>query len=90
MAMNYNQPKSVPGFSWLGINVGIKDNSLDFGVIASECKCSSAAVFTRNNLPGAPVIVGKEKIKNGQLQAVVVNSKNANVAKCNIFKRKFN
>ena len=80
MAMNYNQLKSVPGFSWLGINVGIKDNSLDFGVIASECKCSSAAVFTRNNLPGAPVIVGKEKIKNGQLQAVVVNSKNANVA----------
>ena len=80
MAMNYTKLKSVVGFSWLGINVGIKDKSLDFGVISSECKCSCAAVFTRNNLPGAPVIVGKKRIKNGQLQAVVVNSKNANVA----------
>jgi len=80
MAMDYSQLKSVPGFSWLGINIGIKDESLDFGVIVSDCKCSCAAVFTKNNLPGAPVIVGKEKIKNGQLQAVVVNSKNANVA----------
>ena len=80
MAMNYNQLKSVPGFSWLGENIGIKDKSLDFGVIVSESKCSCAAVFTKNNLPGAPVIVGKKKIKSGQIQAVIVNSKNANVA----------
>ncbi len=80
MAMNYNQLKNVPGFSWLGENIGIKDKSLDFGIIASECICSCAAVFTKNNLPGAPVIVGKKKIKNGQIQAVIVNSKNANVA----------
>jgi len=80
MAIDYSQLKSVPGFSWLGENIGIKDKSLDFGVIASKCKCSCAAVFTKNNLPGAPVIVGKNKIKNGQIQAVVVNSKNANVA----------
>ena len=80
MAMDYNQLKSVPGFSWLGENIGIKDESLDFGIISSECICSCAAVFTKNNLPGAPVIVGKKKIKNGQIQAVIVNSKNANVA----------
>ena len=80
MAMDYNQLKSVPGFSWLGENIGIKDKSLDFGIISSECICSCAAVFTKNNLPGAPVIVGKKKIKNGQIQAVIVNSKNANVA----------
>jgi len=80
MAMDYTQLKNIPGFSWLGENIGIKDKSLDFGIISSECKCSCAAVFTRNNLPGAPVIVGKKKIKNGQIQAIVVNSKNANVA----------
>jgi len=80
MAMNYTQLKNVPGFSWLGINIGIKDESLDFGIISSECKCSCAGVFTRNNLPGAPVIVGKKNIKNGEIQAIVVNSKNANVA----------
>jgi glutamate N-acetyltransferase/amino-acid N-acetyltransferase len=80
MAMDYPPLRSVCGFSWLGINLGIKDESLDFGVIASECECSAAGVFTRNNLPGAPVIVGRENIENGRLQAIVVNSKIANVA----------
>ena len=80
MAMDYPPLRSVPGFSWLGINLGIKDESLDFGVIASECKCTAAGVFTQNNFPGAPVIVGRENVQNGQLQAIVVNSKIANVA----------
>lgn len=64
----------------MGINLGLKDQTLDFGVIASECKCTAAGVFTRNNFPGAPVTVGRENIQNGQLQAIVVNSKIANVA----------
>ena len=80
MAMDYPPLRSVPGFSWLGINLGLKDQTLDFGVIASECKCTAAGVFTRNNFPGAPVTVGLENIQNGQLQAIVVNSKIANVA----------
>ena len=80
MAMDYPPLKNIRGFSWMGVNLGIKDESLDFGVIASECECSAAAVFTRNNLPGAPVIVGRENIENGRLQAIVVNSKTANVA----------
>ena len=33
MAKEYPPLKSVPGFSWLGINLGIKDETLDFGVI---------------------------------------------------------
>ena len=80
MAMDYPPLRSVPGFSWLGINLGLKDQTLDFGVIASECKCTAAGVFTQNNFPGAPVTVGRENIQNGQLQAIVVNSKIANVA----------
>ncbi len=80
MAKEYPTLKSVPGFSWLGINLGIKDKTPDFGVIASDCKCSAAGVFTRNNIQGAPVIIGRKHIQNGQLQAIVVNSKIANVA----------
>ena len=80
MAMDYPPLRSVPGFSWMGINLGLKDQTLDFGVIASECNCTAAGVFTRNNFPGAPVTVGRENIQNGQLQAIVVNSKIANVA----------
>ncbi|GAB1265837.1 bifunctional glutamate N-acetyltransferase/amino-acid acetyltransferase ArgJ [Aurantivibrio infirmus] len=68
------------GFSWFGKNIGIKDNSKDLGGILSHSPCAAAAVFTKNTMPGAPLIVGKEHIENGQLQAVIVNSKNANVA----------
>ena len=70
----------VPGFQWLGRNVGIKDDTLDFAVAYADRPCAASAVFTRNNFPGAPVIVGREHVADGRLQAVVVNSKNANVA----------
>ena len=70
----------VPGFSWFGKNIGIKDNTLDFGGILSDVPCQAAGVFTKNTIPGAPVLVGKEHLRNGLLQAVIVNSKNANVA----------
>jgi len=39
-----------------------------------------AAVFTRNAMPGAPVIVGRRRLAEGKpLQAVVVNNKISNV-----------
>ncbi|NBU98499.1 MAG: bifunctional glutamate N-acetyltransferase/amino-acid acetyltransferase ArgJ [Spirochaetia bacterium] len=68
------------GFYSLGKNIGIKDTTKDFAVIYSNNPCHSAAVFTLNNFPGAPIIIGKEHIKNGILQAIVINSKNSNVA----------
>ncbi len=71
---------AVPGFSWLGINIGIKDHTPDFAVAYSQAPCAAAGVFTRNNFPGAPVVVGREHLAGGRLQAIVVNSKNANVA----------
>lgn len=70
----------IPGFRFCGMNIGIKDQSLDFGAIVSDVPCQAAAVFTRNSMPGAPLIVGKEHIRDGKLQAIVVNSKNSNVA----------
>ncbi len=72
--------KAVQGFSFFGKNIGIKDDTLDFGGILSSQACQAAAVFTRNTMPGAPVLVGKEHIADGVLQAIIVNSKNANVA----------
>lgn len=68
------------GFSSFGINIGIKDNTKDFGVIYSDVPCEATALFTKNNYPGAPVIVGKEHVQSGVLQAIVINSKNSNVA----------
>ncbi|MBP7283884.1 MAG: bifunctional glutamate N-acetyltransferase/amino-acid acetyltransferase ArgJ [Leptospiraceae bacterium] len=68
------------GFYSFGKNIGIKDTTLDFSVIYSEVLCDAAAVFTKNNFPGSPVIVGREHIQDGKLQAIVINSKNSNVA----------
>lgn len=73
--MNYPR-----GFTAAGWNAGIKDDTPDFGVVFSEVPAEAAAIFTRNNFPGNPVIVGREHVKSGRLQAVVVNSKNSNVA----------
>ena len=68
------------GFLSLAKNVGIKDSSLDLAVIYCTVRARAAAVFTRNRFPGAPVIVGRKHIAKGFVQALVVNSKNANVA----------
>ena len=70
----------VTGFRFGGVNIGLKDESLDFGGIVANRPCAAAAVFTKNNFPGAPIIVGREHVADGKLQAIVVNSKNANVA----------
>jgi glutamate N-acetyltransferase/amino-acid N-acetyltransferase len=68
------------GFLALAKNVGIKDSTLDLTVIYSTVRARAAAMFTRNRFPGAPVIVGRKHIAKGFVQALVINSKNANVA----------
>src|SRR6478672_7470211 len=68
------------GFFSLAKNVGIKDSTLDLTVIYSTLRARAAALFTRNRFPGAPVIVGRKHIADGFTQALVINSKNANVA----------
>lgn len=76
-------PEAFPqpqGFLSCAKNVGIKDDTLDLTVIYSTARARAAAMFTRNRFPGAPVIVGREHIADGFVQALVINSKNANVA----------
>jgi glutamate N-acetyltransferase/amino-acid N-acetyltransferase len=68
------------GFLSLAKNVGIKDSTLDLTVIYSTVRARAAAMFTRNRFPGAPVIIGRRHVANGLVQALVINSKNANVA----------
>ena len=74
---DFHEPQ---GFLSLAKNVGIKDSTLDLTVIYSTVRARAAAMFTRNRFPGAPVIVGRKHIANGFAQALVINSKNANVA----------
>jgi len=75
--IDFHHPR---GFLSLAKNVGIKDSTLDLTVIYSTVRARAAAMFTRNRFPGAPVIVGRKHIVDGFAQALVINSKNANVA----------
>jgi glutamate N-acetyltransferase/amino-acid N-acetyltransferase len=68
------------GFRSCAKNVGIRDETLDFTVIVSEVPAAAAAMFTQSRFCGAAIVVGREHVADGQLQAFVINSKNANVA----------
>ena len=68
------------GFRSCARNVGIKDETLDFTVIASDVPAAAAAMFTLSRFSGAAIQVGREHVADGRLQAFVINSKNANVA----------
>ena len=58
-----------------------KAASMTLNVIALDHATTSyAAMFTRNAFPGAPVIVGRQRLAAGEpLQAVVINNKISNV-----------
>ncbi len=67
------------GFKAAGVACGLKaGGQLDLCVILAEQRCAAAATFTTNAFRAAPVKVTMEHLKDGFLQAVVVNSGNAN------------
>jgi glutamate N-acetyltransferase / amino-acid N-acetyltransferase len=61
-------------------NVGIRDETPDFSVLASEEPCVAAAVFTRSRFAGPSVVVSRRHLAEGRPRAIVTVSKNANVA----------
>jgi len=69
----------MKGFMFAGIHAGIKKNGgRDLGLILCQKPAAVAAVFTKNRVKAAPVILGREQVKTGLCQAVLVNSGNAN------------
>ena len=71
--------KNILGFKFSGINCGLKKSKKkDLGLIMSSEKCISHAVFTKNKILAAPLIVSKKTIKNNGIYGVIVNSGNAN------------
>lgn len=75
----HEKPILPRGFRCASRNCGLKTGAADLSVFYSEVPAQAAAVFTRNQFPGAPIIVGREIIRRGRLRAIVVNSKISNV-----------
>jgi glutamate N-acetyltransferase/amino-acid N-acetyltransferase len=55
-------------------------DKLDLALLYSERPCTVAAMFTKNNLKAAPVVVSQAHLKDGKAQAVIANSGCANCA----------
>ncbi|MDD6189635.1 MAG: bifunctional glutamate N-acetyltransferase/amino-acid acetyltransferase ArgJ [Clostridiales bacterium] len=73
---------AAKGFKAAGVFCGVKANSSpskkDLALIYSEIPCAAAGIFTKNQVKAAPVLLDMELLKNGNAQAIVANSKNAN------------
>ncbi|MFH1798964.1 MAG: bifunctional glutamate N-acetyltransferase/amino-acid acetyltransferase ArgJ [Candidatus Omnitrophota bacterium] len=72
----YTLPK---GFLAGAVHCGIKRKRKDLSLFYSEVPCKIAAIFTKNVVKAAPVILAiKQLKKTDSIRAVVVNSGNAN------------
>ncbi len=69
----------VQGFSAHGVHCGLKKQRPDLAILASNVPdTQAAAVFTQNAFAAAPVHVSRQHVADGNIQAIVVNSGNAN------------
>ncbi len=68
-----------PGFKAAGVAAGIKKAGIkDLGLLFSETPATVAAVFTKNRVKAAPVLLDQKRVQSGRCQAVIANSGNAN------------
>ena len=68
------------GFVCHVANIGIKDDTDDFTVIATEHPGSAAGVFTKSRFAGPSVTISREHLTDGSARAIAIVSKNSNVA----------
>ena len=70
---------AAQGFTAAGIAAGIKDSGSDLALVRNlGPDFAAAAVFTSNRVRAAPVTWTEQVIKDGRLQAVIINSGGAN------------
>jgi glutamate N-acetyltransferase/amino-acid N-acetyltransferase len=74
------EPAPIRGFRFAGVCAGLRNEPgrKDLGLIVTDWPVATAGVFTSNRVKAAPVIVSRERIKRGHLQAVAANSGSAN------------
>ncbi len=67
------------GFTASGMACGIKKSGkLDLALIYSQKPTTCAAVYTKNSIKAAPLLVTQEHLRNNIAQAILINSGNAN------------
>ena len=72
---------SLPrGFHSYVANIGVKDSTDDFTLVVTDTICAAAGVFTQSRFAGPSVVVSRAHLADNSARAMVVISKNANVA----------
>ena len=76
---------AAKGFTTGAIDCGIRNNKSkkELALIVSQVPCQTAAVYTKNKVKAAPLLLNKKHLVNGQAQAICVNSGNANACAIN-------
>lgn len=71
---------AAQGFKAAGIHAGMRANpdKKDLALIVSDTICSSAAVYTKNAVKAAPILIDMKHLADGRARAIIVNSGNAN------------
>lgn len=68
----------VRGIKCWGAHIGIKSKRRDLALIYSTVPASGAAVYTRNIVVAESIKVSRSLMRNGRVQAIAINSGNAN------------
>ncbi len=72
-------PVRVPGFRFAGVACGLKESGKrDVALIVADRPAVAAGAFTTNRVQAAPVVIGRQRLARGLVQAILVNSGNAN------------
>lgn len=77
MALMTSLPR---GFTVHTANMGVKDDTDDVMILAAARPCPTSSLYTRSRFAGPSVLISRDHGADGRAQAVVVVSKNANVA----------
>ena len=71
---------AVPGILASGVAAGIKPSGKkDLALVYSSSPARAAAVFTTNQIKGAPVLVSQEHVRDGRAQAILASAGCSNV-----------
>lgn len=68
------------GFSSYVANIGVKDSTNDLVVVCADRSVAASGVFTKSRFAGPSVQISRDSLADLSARAVVVLSKNANVA----------
>ncbi len=66
------------GFRFAGVHSGIKAFRKDLALVVSDRPCVAVAALTVNAAAAAPIIDCRNRLPSNQIQAVLINSGNAN------------